>query len=221
MLDWPGRMASTIFLDRCNFRCPYCHNPELVTGFCAKEIPIKNAIAYLYSRKRWVDCVVVTGGEPTFSTGLEEFLERIKKIGLLIKLDTNGSKPRVIKNLISKRLVDFIALDVKSDFSHYPIAVGAPVDIEAIKASINLVLKSKIDCEFRMTVVPEIIDFDVLKKAAKEVSALGVREIVLQQFRPTKTLNRSFMTIKPYKHEILLDMKESISRYIRVKIRGA
>lgn len=161
LIDYPEKIACIVFLTGCNFRCRFCHNPELVLPKLIKKQPhIKEYIFFnfLKSRKKLLDGIVITGGEPTIHSGLSGFLKKIKKLGFLIKLDTNGTSPEVLKDLINAELIDYIAMDVKSSLNKekYSQIVGMVVNIKNIKKSIEIIKNSKIEHEFRTTVVPSI-----------------------------------------------------------------
>lgn len=154
--DFPGKIAAVVFTQGCNFRCPYCHNGPLITQHVPNDllIPEEEFFRFLNIRGRQLDAVVVSGGEPTIQPGLSAFLRRIKGMGLLAKLDTNGSNPKVLRNLLKKELLDYIAMDVKAPLHIYNCLTGTvtPV-IRQIQESIVLVSESGIDHEFRTTVV--------------------------------------------------------------------
>lgn len=221
MLDWPGRMCTTIFLGRCNFRCPYCHNPELVLEPDSYEnIPVVEILSYIKERKDWIDSVVITGGEPTLSRGLRDLIVLLKESGFYVKLDTNGSKPSILKQLLQEKLVDFIAMDLKVDFEEYPKAVRAPVDINAIIESVKLIIESAPEYEFRTTLVPGIITPENLESLARRVSGMGASKLVFQQFRSENTLDEEFRKLKPYSHKEIEEMVNIASKYLEVEVRG-
>lgn len=221
MLDWPGKIAATVFLGGCNFRCPYCHNAEIVVNADMYEtIDEDSLISYLNSRKMWVEHMVVTGGEPTIARRLPEFLAKLKANGFKVKLDTNGSKPKVLSLLIKENLVDYIAMDVKGPFSRYPELVRVPVDIEGIKDSVKIIVESNLEHEFRTTVVPGILSAADLVEQARQLQELGVKKLYLQQFQNVETLDPEFLAVKPYPAAYLEDIKERIKKFLEVEIRG-
>ena len=151
-IDYPKKTSAVIFTQGCNFRCEYCHNPQLVYyNMFQVSIPQEEILAFLESRKNQLDGVVITGGEPTLQPDLIEFIKKVKEMGFLIKLDTNGSNPDVLKQIINQKLVNFIAMDIKAPFDKYNSVCCVPVDISAIKQSIELIKKSGIDFLFRTT----------------------------------------------------------------------
>lgn len=151
-IDYPGKTAAIIFTQGCNFKCGYCHNPQLVYPSLFKvSIPEEQIFAFLESRKNQLDGVVITGGEPTLQPDLIDFITKVKDMGFLIKLDTNGSNPKVLEQIIKQNLVNFIAMDIKAPFDKYNSVCCVPVNIENIKLSINLIKKSGINFLFRTT----------------------------------------------------------------------
>jgi len=198
LIDYPGTVCATLFTQGCTFRCPYCHNPELVEKkLFQKPVPCKDVIDFLKTRLGKLGGVCITGGEPTVhGDGLIRFVEEIGKLGFRVKLDTNGSRPTVLKSLLQRNLLDYIAMDVKAPLSDYPRIVGAPVDPALIEESINLIMKSGLDYEFRTTVVKSLLSPSDLEKMGKRIE--GARRYVLQKFRPQKTLNSSYMRETSY-----------------------
>lgn len=153
LLDFPGRMACIVFTHGCNFRCPFCHNAPLVVDERGAEYGEEAFFAFLAKRRGILDGVVITGGEPLLAPGLEEFIERIRAAGYLVKLDTNGSFPDRLAALIERKLLDYIAMDVKTVPEEYERVCGVRVDVEKIKDSIRLICESGVPHEFRTTVV--------------------------------------------------------------------
>lgn len=155
LLDYPGRVAATVFLGGCNFRCPFCHNASLVTEPDSQpQLSREEVLLFLKKRAGLLDGVCVTGGEPTLAPDLPDFLCKIKELGLLVKLDTNGYRPDVTKALINEGLVDHIAMDIKSSLSGYSLATGRPdLPVEPVMESISLLMNGTIEYEFRTTVV--------------------------------------------------------------------
>lgn len=184
LIDYPGKVAATVFTVGCNFRCPFCHNPELVissAGFERGSISEAEFFEFLKNRKGKLDGVCITGGEPTIQTDILDFLRRIKELGFLVKLDSNGTRPDVLKKAFSEKLVDYVAMDIKNCLESYRRTCGATVDLERIKLSVDLIRKSKIPYEFRTTVVPGIHtmkDFDLIGKWLD-----GIENFALQKYR--------------------------------------
>ncbi len=221
LIDYPGKIVSTIFFNRCNFRCPFCHNPELVLDK-DKNDPIDpdTIIEYLEKRKKWLDGVCLTGGEPTLHKGLEKFIKNIKDRGFLVKLDTNGTNPGILETLTKKGLVDYIAMDIKAHYDDYDNVAKVKVNKENIKKSVEIIRNSPIDYEFRTTVVPPYFKKDDLTKICKWLK--GSRRYVLQQFRNnTAMLNMTLANTQAYTPKKLEEFKETASKYFKTcEIRG-
>ncbi len=187
LLDFPGKLAATVFLGGCNFRCPFCHNASLVLtpGKC-ERISEEEFLDFLISRKGKLGGVCITGGEPTMYPGLKEFIRKIKNMSFAVKLDTNGTNPELVKELISEGLVDYIAMDIKNAPERYRETVGCEVDMEKINKSVELLLSGKVDYEFRTTVVRElhkISDFESISDWIK-----GAKRYFLQTFKDSGDL---------------------------------
>jgi pyruvate formate lyase activating enzyme len=225
-IDYPGRLAATIFLIGCNFRCPFCYSPELVLPEKIKSqprIPKKDFFRFLKKRKGLLEGIVICGGEPTVHKDLPEFIKKIKKSGYLVKLDTNGSCPQMLKKLTDKKLIDYVAMDIKAPlvFSKYNKATGVKTDLEKIKESIEIIKSSGIDYEFRTTVVPTIHAKKDIMQIAKEIggdpsAGSGRGKYFLQNFRPEKTINPDLEKIKPYSKEFLAEIKKEIAKFFDI-----
>ncbi|MCR5603246.1 MAG: anaerobic ribonucleoside-triphosphate reductase activating protein [Lachnospiraceae bacterium] len=229
LLDYPGKVASTIFLGGCNFRCPFCHNMDLVTGLDNIEpVPTEDVMKHLKSRSGVIDGVCITGGEPTLQPELNRLIRSIKDLGLLVKLDTNGSNAAVLKNLLSENLVDYIAIDIKSSFSSYDKVCGllstkygndALNDvITNVSKSISLLIDQKaIPYEFRTTVIREYHDdkeMELIGDMLTGARAYYLQNYVCSDFVPDKTLHG-------YTKEELLSFADKLSHKIKkVGIRG-
>lgn len=159
LLDFPGKIACTVFLGGCNFRCPFCHNSELFMGKPEKLMEDEEFFAFLKSRKGLLDGVCVSGGEPTLYKDLPVFLEKIKEMGFLVKLDTNGYRPQVLKDLVENKLVDYVAMDVKNSPATYGQTVGLEkMDLAAIEESLRFLIGGSVDYELRTTLVKPLHD---------------------------------------------------------------
>lgn len=204
LLDWPGKVSGVIFTAGCNFRCPFCHNRDLVIVSDNLEyIDEKALLNDLKKRKIWIDGLVITGGEPTLQPDLIEFCQKVKKLGIGVKLDTNGSNPEVVKKLIKEKLVDFFAMDVKTEANSYQrtacLAESRRANsqeensklIARIKKSIKLITGSGLEFELRTTVVPGIHDQECLMRMGREIKRMAVR------LRPD--LNRDYVEINEAK----------------------
>lgn len=189
-LDWQGKLAAVLFLPGCNFRCPYCHNhPLVIQPEGLETISLEYILKRLKRLKGWIDGVCVTGGEPTLTPNLPLLLEHIKGEGWPIKLDTNGSFPGRLKELMERDLVDCVAMDIKAplDSKSYSRCAGVSVDISAIRQSISVLTNGGIDYTFRMTVVPTLLTEEQVYKAALQL--VGTRGLLLQDFNSSDPLN--------------------------------
>ena len=183
LVDYDGHLCATIFLAGCNFRCPFCHNSSLVLdadnliAYNEEEI-----FAYLKSRKKMLDAVCITGGEPTLTANLEEIIDRIKSLGYLVKLDSNGTRPDILSHLIETKKVDYIAMDVKSSYANYKKVAGITNNklIDKVLESIELLKKSNIDYEFRTTLVKELHNEEDIEGIGKLVQ--GAKRFYFQKF---------------------------------------
>ena len=215
LIDYPGEISSIIFLQGCNFKCPYCHNPELVDsklfGPC---LPEKDVLEFLKTRIGKIDAVTITGGEPTIQNDLIPFIKRIKKMGFAVKLDSNGSRPEVIQKLLSEKLLDFIAMDIKAPLTKYEKIVRVPLKTDSIKESIKIILKTKIPHEFRTTAIQSLHSENDILKIAQLIS--GARRYALQKFVPTKTLDKKYLKAKPFSADALEKLRRHLEREIPI-----
>lgn len=214
LIDYPGKISAILFTRGCNFRCPYCHNPELVDPQrYAEPWQEEEFWAFLQSRTQKLDAVVVTGGEPTLQEDLQPFLEKIRKMGFLIKLDTNGSNPDVLKDLLSANLVDYIAMDIKAPLEKYSEVTKVPVDKTDIEESIALIKQSTVDHEFRTTIARNILSREDIVNIAKMLQ--GEKLYILQRCVPTKILDPLFLAqFEPYTHEELEQIANLTENYV-------
>lgn len=224
LIEWPGKISSVIFVPGCNFRCPFCHNADLVDDKVERfpRIEEERIIADLKSRKGWVEAVVVTGGEPTLQADLSRFLSRIKQMGFLTMIHTNGTKPKVIEKLIKKKLVDYWAMDLKGDFENYEKYTNVQCTIYNVQKSIELIVKSGVDYEFRTTVVPGLHNLKNLIKLARQTGIISVNcHWFLQQFRPVNCLDKKYLSVKPYSEEELKKVCRKLQEIIpQTSLRG-
>ena len=212
LIDYPGKLCATIFTAGCNFRCPYCYNEDIVLDYPAMpKIPEDKIIEFLHPRLGFLDGVCVTGGEPTIHRELPKFLGRLKSIGSLVKLDTNGSRPKALAYVMEKGLVNYIALDVKVPLGRYEETVRYRVKPEGLRETIKLIRRSGVDHEFRTTVVPGLLDGDDLEEIAMTLA--GSKRYVLQQFRPGKTLCPDFKDVKPYSEAEMRQFRDRVAPY--------
>ncbi len=220
LIDYPGKIATVLFTSGCNFRCPYCQNSELVLRpESLPQIAPAEVFQFLTRRRGLIDGVVITGGEPTLQKGLDDFLRKIKELGLAAKLDTNGYHPQILRDLLEQRLLDYVAMDIKAPLAKYPLAAGVPVDGQRIEESVRLILSSGIDHEFRTTVVPGIVAPEDVEEMAKLIT--GAEKYILQQFRPQGTLEPRFREVAPYPARTLLEMAQAAEKWVgEVEVRG-
>ena len=221
-VDWDGKVASVIFLPRCNFRCPMCHNYKLVLSPEKFEtIPLERIFSFLEERRDFIDGVAITGGEPTIHTDLPDLCRAIKNRGLLVKLDTNGYNPQMLKRLIDEKMIDFVAMDIKSALvkEKYNVVTGIDTDIAKIKESIDAIMKSGIDYEFRTTAVPTINTIQDISEIAKYIR--GAKRFVLQYFRPGDSMNAEWDKIKPTTKEEMEALLQAARAFVsNTVIRG-
>ena len=181
LLDYPGRVASTIFTGACNMRCPFCQNADLVLDPKSQPtIPEEEVLAHIAKRKGIITGVCITGGEPTLQKDLKDFIKKIREIGVDVKLDSNGYRPEVLKDLLDEGLINYIAMDIKSSEGGYSRAAGVPIDISRIKESIGLIMDSGIDYEFRTTVVKELHDEKTFEEIGEMIA--GAKNYFLQAY---------------------------------------
>ncbi len=215
LIDYPGKVACTVFLSGCNFRCPWCYDPELVLPE-KEEVLMKEEefFEFLSERKGKLEGVVVCGGEPTVSVRIGEFLEKIKKEGFLVKLDTNGSNPDTLERVLS--LTDYIAMDVKLPLERYK-EVGF-YESDNIKKSIDIVMRSAKDYEFRTTVVPGFHTKEDIYKIGQLIE--GSKIHFLQNFLAQKTLDESLLSIRSFSEEEMKEFKKIMGEFVPCKIRN-
>jgi pyruvate formate lyase activating enzyme len=207
MLDWWGKLSAVLFLPGCNFRCPYCHNPDLVLRpRTLSDIPLAYVLKRLAEFKGWLDGVVITGGEPTLHPELPALIRCLKKAGWPVKLDTNGSRPDMLKKLLADNLLDYVAMDVKAPLNEldYQRAAGKGIAVGAIKQTINLLKGANVDYELRTTVCPGITDKDKLTELFSQLK--GVKRLVLQNFKPAQVIDEQWQNLKPFPNEYLQEM---------------
>ena len=182
LLDYPGKVAAILYIDKCNFRCEYCHNwNTLIAASDNEDLIFNDILAFLKKRVGILDGVVISGGEPTLMPNLEEKIRAIKELGYSIKLDTNGTHPEAIKDLVSKGLIDYIAMDIKSSLDDYHRFCKNDSLIEKVKESIELLKSGIVDYEFRMTLIDEYHSLEVINKV-KDILK-GSKRLYLQQFK--------------------------------------
>lgn len=190
LLDYPTKVASTVFTGGCNFRCPFCHNASLVTHLDTDNIFDEDEVLnYLKKRKGILDGVCITGGEPLLQKDIFEFCKKIKDIGLLIKLDTNGSRPKELDDLIQAELIDYIAMDIKNSLALYANTCGISEFPQGVSDSVDIIMSCGIDYEFRTTVVRELHSKESIKELCEWIS--GAKKYYLQAFKDSGDLIES------------------------------
>lgn len=219
-LDYPGSAAAVVFLKGCPFRCPFCHNPGLVTpGTGDNPFECSEIMSDLARRKDFLDGVCVTGGEPSVQEGLVSFLGELRSLGLKIKIDTNGARPDVLEDILARGLADYAAMDIKAPREKYSLASGWNGDLSLVESSISLLLRSDIPFEFRTTLVPGIHGLE----DAPGIGDLlrGAPLYVLQRFRPGNTLDPAFAGTPPLPAWFAEAFRERVLTFAsEVRIRG-
>ena len=216
LLDFPGKVSCIIFTQGCNFKCPYCQNSGLIGHENEYLIDEEEIFSYLKKRKGILDGIVISGGEPTVQKDLDQFMRKVKELGYLVKLDTNGSNPDLIKKLIEEELVDYIAMDIKNVLSEYKDVTGVKVLEEKIKKSIKILKNSNIDHEFRTTIIKNIHDID---KILKICSYVKDEKMYLQNFEQSE--NVLDKDLESFSKEELINIEKQIKeKYPNVKVRG-
>ena len=213
LIDYPGKICAIVFTQGCNFRCPYCHNPELVNPeLFEAPIPEEYIVSFLKNRRGKLDAVEITGGEPVLQSNLIDFIRTIKDLGYLVKLDTNGSNPRIIREAIDLEIVDYLAMDVKAPLERYQETTHSGVEPAKIKQSIELIMSSGLDYEFRTTMVKsQLGERDIL-----EIGRLirGCKRYILQKFVPVKLLDAQLLDEVTYGDDDLEYLRDTVKGYV-------
>ncbi|HUS45169.1 MAG TPA: anaerobic ribonucleoside-triphosphate reductase activating protein [Phycisphaerae bacterium] len=219
LIDWPGRLATIVFLPRCNLRCPFCHSGFLL-GDPPETIPLEAILEHIESRGDWIDGVVICGGEPTLWPGLAMLCAEFRRAGLEVKLDTNGTRPDRLAQLLEANLVDAVAMDLKAPLDErYYAACGRPVDLDALDCSIRLLMASKIEHEFRTTACPTFIGEQEIHDIGARIA--GASRWVLQRFEPANALDPSLREVPPHDWPTMGALAEIGRAYVgRCLIRG-
>lgn len=218
LLDYPEKIACTIFTHGCNFRCPFCHNASLVVSQTNEHISESEIKEFLEKRKGILDGVAITGGEPMLQKDLKEFIQTVKGFGYLVKLDTNGCDPDKLEELINEGLVDYVAVDIKSSPEKYPLVTGVPnFDVTPIKKTVELLKQGRVPYEFRTTVVKELHELDDFKTVAKWLE--GCEHYYLQQFVDSGDIISEGMSA--YDEETMKKIKDIVAVTVPcVELRG-
>ena len=214
LIDYPGKLACTVFLAGCNFRCPWCYSSELVLPEKIKEQPKtseKELFDFLEGKKDLIEGVVICGGEPTLQNDLEDLVKKIKKMDFLVKLDTNGSNSKILADLVDKKLIDYVAMDIKLPRERYSELTE---NVSEIEESVDFLKKNKVDYEFRTTMVPGVLNKEDILNIANWLK--GSEKYYLQNFRAEKTLDPKFENIKPYSDNYLIRIQKEISSNFKI-----
>ena len=218
MLDWPGRISVTVFLSGCEFSCPYCHNPQLRhindSQDCWKEL-----FDYIHQRRRWIEGVVISGGEPTSDPNIFSLLEEFAAYSIPVKLDCNGSSPEVLYKLVVDDLISSVAMDIKVPFDRYENITSIPDTGKKVKLAAEMVIESGIAHEFRTTTFPQLLSLSDLPLIAHDLA--GAELYVLQQFRPHQTLDPAALLVQPYTTKELEHAAAECGKFIPTITRGA
>jgi len=216
-IDYPGKLSCGIFLAGCNFDCPYCHNPNLVKGCSGRtaEFDPGNVYRFIEKRKGFLDGVVISGGEPTLQEDLFDLCLHIKQMGYPVKLDTNGSRPGVVKRLIGEGLVDYIAMDLKTDPTKYATYIKRDCDMTSILSTIQIIMESEIAYEFRTTCVKPIVTAQIIENICRLIQGAAV--YALQRFHKSEMLNQEFFreTNHEYTDDELLELKAVAGPWVK------
>ena len=217
LLDYPEHIACTVFLQGCNFKCPFCYNSSLIVRDTDSLIPLNDFLAFLDQRKNLLDGVAITGGEPLLNPDIVEFIKKIKDKGFKVKLDTNGSYPSMLQKLIDEQLVDYVAMDIKNTFEKYPLTTNCRVNIDDIKQSISILINSSIDYEFRTTVVKQFHNIEDFKIIGENIN--GAKKYFLQSYQTKDSVLNKDLT--PLSKDELQSCLKTVSDYVsQCFIRG-
>jgi len=208
LLDFPDRISSILFTVGCNLRCPFCYNGRLILDPKPPFLSEDDALKILLSRKKYVDAVVITGGEPAMNRELPAFIRRLKENGFHVKLDTNGFYPETLKECLP--YLDYVAMDVKTSLDKYKILGAKSTD--KLLRSVRMIKEGKVDYEFRNTVVPGIVTEGDIHEIGRIVE--GARRFAFQQFRPGEALDKAFNYVKPYSSDIIIQFSKIMKRYV-------
>ena len=209
LLDYPDKISAIIFTSGCNFRCGYCHNPELFSS--NSEWDEERALEFLITRQGKLDGVVITGGEPTIHKHLPEFIKKIKALNFLVKLDTNGGNPQMLKDLIQSNLIDYVAMDIKAPLSKYKMITG--IEPIGLDESIRFLLKGKIPYEFRTTALSSQLLIKDFEEIGKLIS--GADKYFIQKFVPSKILDNNLLSDKGYTESEIKCIMNILKLYIK------
>lgn len=211
LLDFPEKIAAIVFTMGCNFRCGYCHNPELING----EAKIEEVFEFLKTRQGKLDGVVITGGEPCLQKDLPEFIKQVKELGFAVKLDTNGSFPEMLEKVLPD--LDYVAMDIKAPLEKYSQIVNVDVDTSKNLKSIEVLKNGGVDYEFRTTVVKSQLSFEDFEKIGQLIQ--GAPRYYLQRFEASKILDKSLENEKTYSTEEFERIIDMLKSYVKAEVR--
>jgi pyruvate formate lyase activating enzyme len=212
LIDFPGKISSVLFSGGCNLRCGYCHNPELAcNSLDLDRISNDDAFDFINKRKDLIDGISISGGEPTLSKNIDDFIHAIKKMKLAVKIDTNGLSPDVIERLLEKNLLDYAAVDMKTSPQKYSLLTGTKVDFNRIRRTVDILKASGIDYELRTTCIPHFVTIEDFADINKSVGR--VKNYYLQQFVNEVTLDLSMSSLEPYPLTTLRDFQNYVSTF--------
>lgn len=231
LLDYPDHLAAIIFTQGCNFRCHFCYNPMLVLPQTGKDVeiekekgfsPLSTEDLFLFLRERYgrLEGVVITGGEPTIHPDLPEFIKQVKEIGYLVKLDTNGTNPQMLQELIKAKLIDYIAMDLKAPLLKYEKTVNVKLDWENIQKSVKIIIESGLPYEFRTTVVPGLLEKEDFEEMGQMIK--GAKKWYLQIFKSdTDLVNQDYYQKKAYTRKEMAEFVDIGRKYVDLcELRG-
>jgi len=220
LLDYPNKLSAIIWTVGCNLRCPYCYNKQLIKGENIDIIKEEDIFKFLKKRKNKLEAVSITGGEPLLNEDIFNFINKIKSLDYLLKIDTNGTFPNRLKKLIDENMVDYISMDIKAPKNKYNLLTGRNIKINNIQKSIDLIKQSSKKYEFKTTIVPSFLDRNDLIDIAKWLK--GAKQFYLQQFKKdTSLLSKELEKIEPYKKEYLTEIIIEIKPYFnKCSLRG-
>ncbi|MCK9266475.1 anaerobic ribonucleoside-triphosphate reductase activating protein [bacterium] len=214
LIEYPGKLSCIVFTQGCNFRCPFCHNPQLVLP--EKFLPPmseKDVLDFLNRRKSYLDAVVITGGEPCLQEGLPEFLKKAKEMGYFCKVDTNGTNPEMVSLLIKEKLVDYIAMDIKAPLTKYGLLTGVAVDTKNIEASVSILKDSTIDYEFKTTVLFPLLNYEDFEDIGRLIKDSPIH--YLQRFVPNAVIDKKCLSYPLLTEESFEKLKQIMLKYVK------
>ncbi len=214
LVEWPGKIVAIIFTPGCNFKCPYCHNSHIVMHPEEyDDVDFYKILEDLKLRRKWIDAIEITGGEPTIFPKLIPMLKLLKKEGFLVKLDSNGSNPKILEKILKLKLADYVAMDIKNCKEKYSETMGASINLAKIESSINIIKTLAPEYEFRTTILPKHHTKKDIEKIAKWLK--GSKRYFLQRFKPGSCLNPKYDNEKTFSEEEAKELAEIAKKYIK------